>query len=73
VDAAIKLVQAIIDEGPTVYLRPGGQPGDEQSRQFFQGGGPGGGEGGGGYGGFNGGDAGHGGGGGAVAPVNPKP
>ena len=26
VDAAIELVQAIVDEGPTVYMRPGGSP-----------------------------------------------
>ena len=28
VDAAIAAVQAIIDEGPTVYMRPGGVPGE---------------------------------------------
>ena len=28
VDAAIELVQAIVDEGPTVYMRPGGLPGE---------------------------------------------
>ena len=28
VDAAIAAVQAIIDEGPTVYMRPGGMPGE---------------------------------------------
>jgi len=29
VDAAIELVQAIIDEGPQIYMRPGGNPGEE--------------------------------------------
>ena len=29
VDAAIALVQAIIDEGPQIYMRPGGNPGEE--------------------------------------------
>jgi far upstream element-binding protein len=53
VDEAIKLVQAIIDEGPTVYMRPGGLPGQGQSTPYIAGGagGGGGGGGGGGYGG----------------------
>jgi far upstream element-binding protein len=58
VDAAIAAVQAIIDEGPTVYMRPGGLPGEGGDRGY-----------GGGYGGS---DAG-GGGGGYAAPPADKP
>eukprot|EP00982_Pelagococcus_subviridis_P003548 26724-Pelagococcus_subviridis.AAC.2 len=48
VDAAIALVQAIIDEGPTVYMKPGGLPG-EDPRPYEPGLGRGGGGGTGGY------------------------
>lgn len=34
VDAAIAAVQAIIDEGPTVYMRPGGLPGEGGDRGY---------------------------------------
>ena len=43
VEAAIELVQAIVDEGPTVYMRPGGQPGEGGGAYGRGGGGPGGG------------------------------
>jgi len=39
VDSAIEAVQAIIDEGPTVYMRPGGMPGENDQRGSNPGGG----------------------------------
>ena len=69
VDEAIKLVQAIIDEGPTVYMRPGGTPGQADATPYV----PGGARGGGGYGAYAG-DAGAGYGAGDVAgEARPKP
>lgn len=72
VDEAIKLVQAIIAEGPTVYMRPGGLPGQGEQKPYI----PGsvGGAGGGGYGGGVGAGAGVlGGGDGAAAAGGVKP